>query len=255
MTVKRSGADEQQARRRIRQTLWFMAILSFLGGVAWFLLSPYMSVKEVVITGAVQVPVEDLLAEWQVVEGRPLVAIRTGTVEDDLRDIPRVASATVRLVFPGRVEVLVRERVDTAWVKLVDRWGLVAEDGVLVGYAATPTSPLPRIRVSIDDPGLGQGLEAHDAQGAMEFISALPDGLAGQTIIQASDQELWVWLNNRIARLGLPYEMGDKATSLLTILDTAPDGLIDVSVPGRPAVRPWDTGTGRANSIPTFNLN
>jgi len=232
-----------------------MFTLAFLGGVVWFLLSPYMSVKEVVINGAVQVPVEELLEEWQVVEGRPLVAIRTGMVEDDLLDIPRIASATVRLVFPGRVEVLVRERVDKAWIELVDRWGLVADDGVLVGYADTPTSPLPLIRLSIDDPGLGQGLETHDAKGAMEFISALPDRLAGQTIIQVDNQELWAWLGNRIARLGLPYEMREKAASLLTILDSAPDGLIDVSVPGRPAVRPWDTGTGRENSIPTFNLN
>ena len=216
-----------------------LGIMACAGGVAWFLVSPLMSVEEVVIRGAVRVPVEEILHRSRVIEGRPLVTIRAGTVETDLMQDPRIAAASVKLVFPTRVEVVVRERVDTAWINLGDRWGVLADDGVLLAYAPTPTARLPQIRAITDDPGLGSRIEAPEVGGALDFIAALPDHLAERSLFEASDGELWVWVGNRIVRLGLPNDMRAKATSLLTILDTAPVGLIDVTAPGRPAVRPW----------------
>ncbi len=216
-------------------------ILACAGGVAWFLVSPFMSVDEVVVRGAVRVPVDEILRRSRVVEGRPLVNIRAGSVEMDLMADPRIASASVKLVFPTRVEVVVRERVDTAWIDLGDRWGVLADDGVVLAYAPTPTTRLPQIRVIIDDPGLGARIEAPEVGGALDFIAALPDHLAERSLFEAGDGELWVWMGNRIARLGLPSDMAAKATSLLTILDSAPVGLIDVTAPSRPAVRPWNS--------------
>ncbi|WP_420613452.1 cell division protein FtsQ/DivIB [Candidatus Spongiisocius sp.] len=238
---RRQEVAEQQARARLRRSIWMLVILACAGGVAWFLVSPFMSVDEVVVRGAVHVPVEDILRRSRVVEGRPLVAIRAGTVETDLMEDPRIAAASVKLVFPTRVEVVVRERVDTAWINLGDQWGVLAADGVVLAYAPTPTTRLPQIRVVIDDPGLGARIEAPEVGGALDFIAALPDHLAERSLFEASDGELWVWVGNRIARLGLPSDMQAKATSLLTILDSAPVGLIDVTAPSRPAVRPWDS--------------
>ncbi len=218
-----------------------LVILTCAGGVAWFLVSPFMSVDEVVVRGAVRVPVNEILRRSRVVEGRPLVNIRAGSVEMDLMADPRIAAASVKLVFPTRVEVVVRERVDTAWIDLGDRWGVLADDGVVLAYAPTPTTRLPQIRMIIDDPGLGARMEAPEVGGALDFIAALPDHLAERSLFEASDGELWVWVGNRIARLGLPSDMAAKATSLLTILDSAPVGLIDVTAPSRPAVRPWNS--------------
>ncbi len=218
-----------------------LVILACAGGVAWFLVSPFMSVDEVVVRGAVRVPVDEILRRSRVVEGRPLVNIRAGSVETDLMADPRIAAASVKLVFPTRVEVVVRERVDTAWMDLGDRWGVLAEDGVVLAYAPTPTTRLPQIRVTIDDPGLGARIEAPEIGGALDFIAALPDHLAERSLFEAGNGELWVWVGNRIARLGLPSDMAAKATSLLTILDSAPEGLIDVTAPSRPAVRPWNS--------------
>ena len=218
-----------------------LVIMACAGGMAWFLVSPFMSVDEVVIRGAVRVPVEDLLRRSSVVEGRPLVAIRAGTVEAELMQDPRIAAASVKLVFPTRVEVAVRERVDTAWIELGDRWAVLADDGVVLSYAPTPTTRLPQIRMAMEDPGPGVRIEAPEVGGALDFIAALPDHLAERSLFEASDGELWVWVGNRIVRLGLPGDMRAKAISLLTILDDAPVGLIDVTAPSRPAIRPWDS--------------
>ena len=237
---RRQEVAEQQARARIRKSLWVLFALACGGGLAWFLAS-FMSVEEVVVRGAVRVPVEDLLRETQVVAGRPLVAIRAGAVEEQLRQDPRIAAVSVKLVFPTRVEVSVSERVDTAWIDLGDRWGLLAADGVVLGHAVTPTTRLPQIRAVVDDPGLGARVESPEVDGALAFISAIPDRLARRSLFEAGEGELWVWIGNRIVRLGLPTDMPAKATSLLTILDSAPPGLIDVTAPTRPAIRPWDS--------------
>ncbi len=236
---RRQEVAERQARARIRRSIWMLVIFACGGGVAWFLVSPVMSVEEVVITGADSVPVEDILRRSRVVEGRPLVTIRASAVETDLMADPRIAAASVKLVFPTRVEVVVRERVDAAWVDLGDKWGVLADDGVVLAYASTPITRLPQIRVVIDDPGLGARIEAAEVTGALDFIAALPDHLAERSLFEASDGELWIWVGNRIARLGLPSNMAAKATSLLTIIESAPPGLIDVTAPSRPAVRPW----------------
>ncbi|MYF84517.1 MAG: FtsQ-type POTRA domain-containing protein, partial [Acidimicrobiia bacterium] len=97
---RRQEVAEQQARARIRRSIWMLVIMACAGGVAWFLVSPYMSVEEVAVSGAVRVPVEEILHRSGVVEGRPLVTIRASTVESDLMEAPRIAAPSVKLVFP-----------------------------------------------------------------------------------------------------------------------------------------------------------
>ena len=130
---RRLEVAEQQARSRVRRSLVILMVLAGAGGVAWLLASPYMSVHRVVVDGATHAGVEEILVRHQVVEGRPLVAIRVGSVEENLVADPWIESASVKLVFPTQVEVNVQERVAVAWIRLDGRWGLLAGDGGIGG--------------------------------------------------------------------------------------------------------------------------
>ena len=247
LLLRRQEVAEQRARSQVRRAL---VILMALVGVAWFLTSPYMSVHSVVVDGATNAEVDEILARHQVVEGRPLVAIRVGSVEEGLAADPWIESAYVKLVFPTQVEVYVQERVAVAWVWLDGRWGLLADDGVLIQYADSPTPIRPLIRIPIDDPGIGVRMENESIFGALRFLDALPDDLARRSIVQVIDAELWVSVGFRVVRLGLPVEMDYKAAALVAVIDSAPDGVIDVTAPGRPAIRAWDTiGSAVRNRI------
>ena len=239
--LRRRQVAEQLARSRVRRSLVVLMALAGVGGVAWFLTSSLVSVRSVVVEGATNAEVDAILARHKIVEGRPMVAIRVESVEEGLMADPWIRSAYVKLVFPTEVEVYVQERVDVAWIWLEDRWGLLADDGVMIEYADTPTPIRSLIRIPIDDPGIGGSVGNAEVLGALRFLDALPDDLSERSIVNGIDGELWVSVRFRTVRLGFPVEMESKAASLVAVMDSAPDGVIDVTAPARPAIRTWDT--------------
>ena len=238
---RRLEVAEEQARARVRRALVLLMTLAGVGCVAWFFVSPLMSVRSIVVDGASRSPVGAILTGEKVVEGRPMVAIRVGTVEEHLVADPWIESASVKVVFPTRVEVNVREREPIAWIRLDDRWGLLADDGILVDYADSPMPIRSVIRIPVDDPGLGIGVENENVFAALRFLEALPDDLARRSVAKVVDEELWVLVGYRLVRLGLPVEMDAKAASLIAMINTAHEGVIDVTAPTRPAIRSLDT--------------
>ena len=238
---RRLEVAEEQARSRVRRSLVMLATLAGVGCVVWFFVSPLMSVRTVVVDGARHSAVDEILSDAKVVEGRPMVAIRVGAIEEQLMADPWIESASVKVVFPTRVEVKVREREPIAWVRLDDRWGLLADDGILVDYADSPMPIRSQIRIPVEDPGLGVGVENENVFGALRFLEAVPDDLARRSVTRVVDEELWVLVGYRLVRLGLPVEMEAKAASLLAMINTVHEGVIDVTAPGRPAIRSLDT--------------
>ena len=236
---RRSQVAEQKARSLLLRSLMILAALGAAGLIAWLLNSPYLSIEEVRVKGASNAAVEEVLVRHQVVEGRPLAAIRAGSVEEGLAADPWVVSASVRLVFPTRIEVYVQERAPVAWMPMEGRWALLADDGVIVDYADAPRSAGSVIHIEVEDPGLGGEVENEDVYGALRFLEALPDDLAAQSAVHMIGEEIWVNLGNRPVRQGTPIEMTSKAESLHAVIGIAPEGVIDVTAPGRPAVSPW----------------
>lgn len=236
---RRSQVAEQKARSLLLRSLMILAALGAAGLIAWLLNSPYLSIEEVMVKGASNAAVEEVLARHQVVEGRPLAAIRVGSVEEGLAADPWVVSASVRLVFPTRIEVYVQERAPVAWMPMEGRWALLADDGVIVDYVDDPRPDGSVIHIAVEDPGLGGEVENEDVFGALRFLEALPDDLAAQSAVRMIGEEIWVNMGNRPVRLGTPIEMASKAESLHAVIGIAPDGVIDVTAPGRPAVSPW----------------
>ena len=247
---RRRQVAEQRARSLMRRSLMILAVMAVVGGIAWLFSSPYLSVEEVAVSGVHNAAVDEILARHRVIEGRPLAAIRVGSVEEGLAADPWVASASVKLVFPTRVEVYVQERKPAAWMQLEDRWGLLADDGVILDYVDFPNSARSVIRIPVEDPGLGGRVLDEDVLGALRFLEAIPEDMAKRSAVQVIGGDLWVMVRRRAVRLGAPVEVASKAESLLVILDSVPDGVIDVTAPGRPAVSAWEiVDPGVKNSL------
>lgn len=247
---RRFEVAEEQARSSVRRSLVLLAVLAGVGCVAWLFVSPMMSVRTVVVDGASRSGVGDILTQDEVVEGRPMVAIRVGAIEEHLVADPWIESASVKVVFPTRVEVKVREREPVAWVQFDDRWGLLADDGILVDYADNPMPIRSLVRIPVEDPGLGAGVENENVSAVLQFLEVLPDDLARRSVVKVVDEELWVLVGYRVVRLGLPVEMEAKAASLIAMINYAHEGVIDVTAPSRPAIHsPDTTGTVLSQSI------
>lgn len=245
MSQRRRNVAEDRARLDVRRMIWFVVLLAAVGSVFWLATSPMLSVQDIRVFGATNAQVSDILVEQRVVVGRPLIAIRPGAVAAALQDDPWVRRAGVELVFPAYVEVTVDERVGVAWVRLGTRWGLVADDGVLVRYGSEPTAEASLVQIQADDPGLGAVVDQPEIIGAVSFLMTLPPELSRKTSLRSADGDMWAWVAGRNVRLGRPIEMEAKASALAAIIDWAPPGVIDVIAPNRPAV--WAQTPTQAN--------
>ncbi len=228
---------EEQALTRVRRSLVVLLVLAMMGMLTWFLLSPHMSVVTVEVTGVVNANVEEILARENVVNGRPLVAIRPGRIEESLLEDPWIRSASIKLVFPTRVEVTVLEREAVAWLWSEESWGLLADDGVLLSRSEVPEPSRSVIAIPAGALAVGDTVTDQSILGALEFAGSLPQGVGAETMVQVRGDELWGLVGEYPVRLGLPVQMAAKAISLVAVLETEPEGLIDMTAPKRPAIR------------------
>ncbi len=250
--LRRREVAEQQIRTSIRWCLAILAVLLLAGVIIWFLgFSPQLSLQTIEVEGVERGAIEEILTAENIVEGRPLLAIQTGAVKERLEEDPWISVATVDRVFPHSLEVRVRERRALAWIWLDGRWGLLSDDGVVVEYAESPVPIRSSIRISVDDPGVGLSVDDDHVFGALRFVDALPDELARRTVASVIQNELWMLVGYRMVRLGRPVHIEQKAASFLAILDNVPEGVIDITAPNRPAIRPPD-GTG-GGPFPTLD--
>ena len=242
---RRRDVAEDRARVDLRRVVWFLVVLASVGAAMWLVTSPMLSVQTISVFGATNAQVTAVLESEEVVDGRPLIVIRSGAVVEALESDPWVRSAGVELVFPSHIEITIEERVAVAWVPIGTRWGLIADDGVLVAYAGEPTGGGAAVQIRTGDVGLGFRVEEPEILGAVVFLTALPDHIARRTTIRLNDGELWAWVGQRNVRLGRPIDMDAKAAALEAIVDSAPPGVIDLIAPSRPAV--WSEDGDQSN--------
>lgn len=238
IVARRSQVAEGHAKSDLRRVLLLALAAAMIGGTIWLLTSPYMSVQDIVTYGADNSNVAGILAREGVMEGRPLIAIRAGSVAERLEEDPWIAEAAVELVFPNLVEVTVAERTGAAWIDVGRHWAQVARDGVVVGYAPAPPPGAPVVRLPAADPGLGEVLTDDMVVGGITFMGALPAALARGATVRADAGEVWAEVGDRPVRLGTATDMAAKAAAVAAVIGQTEEGVIDVIAPSRPAVRP-----------------
>ena len=126
---RRRHVQEDEARRQLRWgiTLVISATLTALLILAFC--SPLLAVRDVVVSGSSRANIDDVLKAHGVAEGVPTIAVRTSRIEDAIEADPWVARASVRVTWPGSIELTVLEHVPAAWMKLDLGWVVVSATG------------------------------------------------------------------------------------------------------------------------------
>ncbi len=238
---RRSNVREHRARRHLRRALWVLLVVASAWMIFWVAQSPFFSVASINVEGARQASVQEVLAAFDVYEGRPLVLIRPDAIEEALADDPWVKEASVWRRFPDRIEIEIVERFEVAVVPADDGWRTVSDDGHIMVSVADPPDRLAVISPEVAYAGRGGDTVSATMMGVVEFLAALPAELIKRTTISASAAELAAEIDGHRIRLGPPTNMAAKAAALVAILADdrlAPDAVVDLIAPERPAVHP-----------------
>lgn len=235
---------EQVARSSLSRLVGLLMVVGLAGAATWLLLSPWLAVEHIEVSGARHTDVAGALRSAGLGAGTPLVAVRPSRLERALRSDPWVVEAHVTLVLPDRVEISVEERGALARIPLGEEWVLVAADAtVLQGWDGT--EPLPAIALDLGPLHPGDRADSAELRGALQFLQALPLELRAGAEIRAEPPELWAVVAGRQVRMGHPVEMAAKATVVAALLmeGTVPEGaVVDVLSPKRPAVGQAQSG-------------
>jgi len=236
---RRRVVAEDRARRKISRLLkWIVAVV--LGGIgAWVLLSPWLSVDEVVTSGVLSSETHGTLADLGVVAGTPMILVQPGRVERALQADPWVKRASVVRDWPDRLIVRVEERVALAWVETAGGWAHHAIDGVALPSPETPDDTMAWIQ--LPEVPLAESDSSRDVLGALEFVAGLPEEIrAGTTIRMRVNGEFWGQVSGYEVRLGRAVDMDAKARSLTALLaeQPAPGSTLILIAPAHPAVTP-----------------
>lgn len=242
LAERRREVAEDLAKRNVRRLLRFLAVITVIGAVVWFALSPYMSVTRVRAAGVVASDTHALLAEHNVVPGTPMVLLRAGQIRDAIEADPWVIAAEVKLGWPNDVVVRVTERVPRAWVETAGGWSRRSEDGAPIPSRNTPDNTLGWVRFPTLTPEEAAGSAL--VIGSIEFLQTLPPDLAVMTALRLESGELWAVVDGYQVRLGRPVEMREKAISLVALLeeDIPKSSVLTLIAPNVPAERPAPNG-------------
>jgi cell division septal protein FtsQ len=238
LAERRREVAEDRARRKVGRLIRLLVVVGLIGGAAWLLLSPILSVDEVTTSGVEVSTTHSVLVAHDVIAGTPMILIRTGEIESALESDPWIREAVVELDWPGRVSVRVEERDPVAWLSTGEAWGRFAVDGVQLASAPEPDTSLPWIDLG---PETGKDEDAGRVLGALEFAAALPQELKEGTRVRVeSDGELWAEVAGYQVRLGRAVEMAAKALSLAALIREQPasGSILTLLAPTHPAVTP-----------------
>jgi hypothetical protein len=239
LAERRREVAEDRARRNVGRLIKFLVAASVAGALVWLFLSPWLSVASVTTTGIAASTGAAILTEQGVVEGAPMIMIRSAAVEAALETDPWVRESDVELDWPQTVVVKVEERTPTAWAETDEGWGLYAIDGVRLTTAPDPDPAMPWIQIG---GVVATALEpTPELLGSLEFAANLSEELRpGANLRTEAGGELWAEVGGYQVRLGRPVEMGEKALSLAALIREQPatGSILNLIAPTNPAVSP-----------------
>lgn len=254
MAAPRNGVTADAARNAAsgrpvgKRVLRFFAAIAFLCGVVSFTKSSAFDVKSVTVTGSSVVPVSEILSRAGVRTGGSIFTVNQSSVLDDLRQDPRIAAASVSVLFPDRVFVTVRERTAAAALHVPGGYVLLCSDGVAIAPAATPGA-LPALTVDRLDPSevqAGTVVPSADARLGADVAASLPNDLRPDVAALRVDQagEVILYTRDGIAvRVGAGDGLRDRLAQAAEVLAAVRSrGIrveyVDLRFPGSVIVKP-----------------
>lgn len=212
------------------------------GATAVVLHSPWMSVREIEILGAVHADVPGRLASVGVGEGAIMIWLRPGDIEVAVAADPWVREVRVERIFPSRLVVEVLEHTPAVWVRGEASWMLISRAGSVIAVAEAAGPGVLRAEVFYPDQEAGEQPAGAEWGELADLGVVLGPDLAARAVVTRERGELWVTLEGCRARLGPAAQLADKGRVLAALLEEglAPGSEVDLIAPARPAV----TGPG-----------
>lgn len=217
--------------RRFR--LWALPALALvitLAALAWF--SPLLSVREVRIDGAGEIPEEQIRELLRVPESGSILRIDTAAMAARVASIPKVRSARVQRVLPSTVQVRIEPRTPVLYYDSPEGAHLLDADGL--EYAIEP-APIGVPQLVTARPGGADDL----TRAAVAVARILPPALEVQveTIRAAGASEISLTLRDGRTVLWGSSEDGERKSAVVVPLLTQPGTVFDVSSPSLVTVK------------------
>ena len=233
---RRREVQEASARRRLRWTIWLLAIAVVAGLVIAVFQSSWFAVATITVEGAERTPVRQIMTDMDVEEGVAIVSVRAGEIEDQIRRDPWVAEVQVKVVWPRSIEVFVVEYIPIARIKSGPSWIVSSSQGAVLAKGERLVEPF----IDIDVGAIAAGAEIDNAQvlAALEFVASLPIELKEGLEVRETDGELAATVAGFPVELGSTTDMAQKAVTLAVLLEQDIDegAVINLVSPLRPAV-------------------
>jgi cell division protein FtsQ len=238
---RRAGVRRERRAARLRRTL--LGVVTLVAGVAlvWFEQSEHAAVREIDVVGLERLDADDIRVAADIDEGRSVLRLRRGSVEARVRALPAVRDVTVRRAALDRVVIEVTERKPVLalehWrtARLLDRDGVVIEDGTLAG--------LPVVRLATPPPPVGATFASHAAlSNAYRAWAGLSGPLRAQVVLLNAPDEVGLELelsSGVTIRFGRAERIEEKVRAIGAVLDDIAGSevtVIDVRVPSVPVV-------------------
>jgi cell division protein FtsQ len=241
VSERRRAVSRQLGRRRF-VVLCVLAALVTLGALAWPLAhSRFFSARVVVVSGAHETPVADVLDAAGLANDPPMIDVRAGVAARAIEALPWVNRATVSLEWPDGVHIAISERRAVCAVAHGAGWLEIDRSGrVLAGVRAAPAG---LVEAALPGP---LAVPGHDvgpgSRAALAVAATLPPVLLTRvTLVEArrgGTVELTLAGGIQVI-LGSASQLGAKYEDVAAIEAGAPPGagsVIDVSVPETPTV-------------------
>ena len=261
---RRIHVRRSAGRRRLKRLTLALAVVAAVVLAIAATRTPLLDVDHVRVSGAGGARDEEVREAAAVAPDQPLASLDGGAVAARVEELPWVESAQVSRSWPATVEVRVTARVVVAAVQVTeDHVALIDADGYVVAIEQGAVDPpdvsgegddgegggeggnepagptdgalvLTGIEGSISEGGRLDG-EARDALTvAVAVAERMPDAVVA--VSTDLDAEL---ATGGVVRFGSTEDLAEKITAVKTVLsdvDTACMALLDVRVPGSPAL-------------------
>ncbi|MBW3639531.1 MAG: FtsQ-type POTRA domain-containing protein [Actinobacteria bacterium] len=229
LAVRLKAQRRARRRRLARRVGQALLVVLPLAGIAWvLLLSSWLAVDSVEVTGTARLTVAEVQAVAGVREQTPLARVDLGGLEAAVGRLAPVARVEASRSWPGTLRVQVTERTPVAGVPGPGAVALVDVEGVV--FATASELPAGLVRLEVDSPG------ADDAAtgAALKVYRDLPAELRADVRTVRADSASSVQLLLGDGRQVVWGPSGRTATKAAAVaaLRKLPGTVIDVSAPG-----------------------
>jgi len=136
--VLKTGKKSRKKRRKIKKTFIGFLFLMVIGTVVALSLTIWFPVQKISVSGESIYNQEQIISKAEIPDGQNLFLVPTGEVSQRIeKALPYIESATVKIVFPGSIKIVVSPATATACYQVDDGYLLISNNSKLLEKLTT----------------------------------------------------------------------------------------------------------------------